>query len=164
MRFHIGMGSNEGDREGELRAAAAWLGGLEPGARFSGVYATGPVDCPPGSAEFYNAVAEIEFRDGAAWLLEKCLAYEASRGRKRGIPNASRPIDLDLLLAGELEMNTSKLRLPHPRLAERLFVLEPLAELAEGVGVPPGGRTVRELLEACRRRHPEQRCQKIGSL
>jgi len=130
--------------------------------RVSSYYRSSPVDCPPGSGEFLNAVAEMEFADGIFYLLERLQHYEKSRGREEARErNAPRSIDLDILYAADLEMASARLVLPHPRMAERLFVLEPLAELAPELVLPGLSDSVRELLAKCRDTVKDQRCCKI---
>ncbi len=101
---------------------------------------------------FTNAVGEISTSLPPERLLALLLTIEARMGRDRS-KGRDRAIDLDILLYGNLQMISNRLAIPHPRLAERLFVLEPLAELAPGLRVPPSGATVAELL-AARRQHP----------
>lgn len=84
-------------------------------------------------------------------LLALCKALERAAGRRRSVRFGPRPLDIDLLLYGDLQLHTPELTLPHPRLRERRFVLEPLAEIAPDLRVPPDGATVRELLERTKR-------------
>ena len=143
MRAFVGLGSNLGDREATIRAAVAALGdeaGVEVVA-VSTLRETDPVgyvDQPP----FLNGVAELETELPARDLLERLLAVERRFGRVReGIPaQGPRTLDLDLLLYGDDEFDEPGLTVPHPRLHERRFVLEPLAELAPGLVVPGRGR------------------------
>ncbi|MBV8563801.1 MAG: 2-amino-4-hydroxy-6-hydroxymethyldihydropteridine diphosphokinase [Actinobacteria bacterium] len=143
MRVFVGLGSNLGDREATIRAAVAALGdeaGVEVVA-VSTLRETDPVgyvDQPP----FLNGVAELETELPARDLLERLLAVERRFGRVReGIPaQGPRTLDLDLLLYGDDEFDEPGLTVPHPRLHERRFVLEPLAELAPGLVVPGRGR------------------------
>jgi 2-amino-4-hydroxy-6-hydroxymethyldihydropteridine diphosphokinase len=148
----LALGSNQGDRQAELDAGISFLRSLDfrnqvcPSAPFE----TAPVDCPPGSPPFLNAVAEIELdpevmppRD----LLRRLQAFEWERGRLsvRDL-NAPRPLDLDILYYGNLELSESGLTIPHPRAAERRFVLEPLAQIRPDLILPGQKQTVRELL------------------
>ena len=160
MRVGIALGSNLGTRTEELALARAWLRSLDPGARFSGVYETEAVDCPLGSPSFLNQAAEISWRGSLVSLLDLCQAYEQSRGRKTvRSRNQPRALDLDLLYAGENEVRTERLRLPHPRLGMRRFVMEPLAEICPERKVPGLAGTVGETAgwlgskggESCRR-------------
>ena len=145
MRVGIGLGSNQGVSTDELAAARGWLRSLDPGARFSGVYETEPIDCPEGSPKFLNQTCEIRWNGSLTALLDLLQAYEMSRGRKtvRG-RNQPRVLDLDLLYADENEIQNQRLQLPHPRMGQRRFVMEPLAEICPGRKVPGLPGTVRE--------------------
>jgi 2-amino-4-hydroxy-6-hydroxymethyldihydropteridine diphosphokinase len=138
---YVGLGSNLGDREGSIRAAAA----LIDARRLSEIVETEPwgnVQQP----KFLNAVAEVETELEPRPLLDLLLEVERQLGRERdGSHWGPRAIDLDLLLYGERSLDEPGLTLPHPFLHERLFVLEPLAELAPDA-VVPGLGTVAELL------------------
>lgn len=142
---YVGLGSNLGDRAASLAAALAELAPR----RVSRVVETAPwgrADQPP----FLNAVAELETALEPRELLARLLDLERRAGRVRGPERwGPRPLDLDLLLHGDRVVDSSELSVPHPRLAERRFVLEGLAELCPGRAVPGLGRTVAQLLEAC---------------
>ncbi len=145
----IGLGANLGDPEAELARAFAELGDLRKTrcVACSRLYRTRPWGPVP-QADFVNAVAGLETGLGAAALLEELLAIEARHGRERAPDEerwGPRILDLDLLLYGEETIVTDRLQVPHPRLAERAFVLVPLAELAPDLEVPGAGR-VRNLL------------------
>lgn len=119
--------------------------------RISGFYRTAPQDCPPGSPEFINAVAVLEVPQTIAPLdlLQQLQALEQKYGRQRSaaLPaNAPRPLDLDLLALGDRQLALPQLQLPHPRLARRRFVLEPLAELLPDLRLPGLSVSVRQLL------------------
>ena len=145
MRVGIGLGSNLGTRTEELAAGRVWLRGLDPGAKFSAIYETEAVDCLPDTPAFLNQVAEIRWSGSLVGLLDLVQAYERGRGRKtvRG-RNQPRALDLDLLYADQKEIHTFRLRLPHPRMGERQFVMEPLAEICPERRVPGLPGTVRE--------------------
>ncbi len=138
---YVALGSNLGDREAAIRRAAELIGAR----RLSTIRETEPwgyADQP----RFLNAVAEIETELGPRALLERLLAVERELGRERTGPRyGPRTIDLDLLVHGDATVSEPGLEVPHPRLAERLFVLEPLAELAPALAIPGAG-TVQELL------------------
>lgn len=146
----LALGSNLGDRWSHLRAARDFLAALHEGdgdAAVSSAYETEPVDCPPGSAPFLNAVMEIvtslepeELLDRADGL-ERRLGREAARQR-----NAPRPIDIDILYAGERRIRTASCEVPHPRLTQRRFVLQPLAEIHPGLVLPGQTRSAADLL------------------
>ena len=143
-RAYVGLGANLGDRERTIREAARRIGT----GRLSEIRETEPwgyADQPT----FLNAVAEIDTELGARELLDVVLEVERDLGRERGTgPRyGPRPIDLDLLLFGSEVIEEPGLSVPHPRLHERRFALEPLADLNTGL-VVPGRGTVAELLAA----------------
>jgi 2-amino-4-hydroxy-6-hydroxymethyldihydropteridine diphosphokinase len=149
MKVGIGLGSNVGDRLQNLQHAKRNLLSLSPEQWHaqSPVYETEPVGCPAGAAKFLNAVLEIEFTGAPATLLKKLLAYEKAHGRDRSAGvNAPRTIDLDILYFGEQEMLTKDLVIPHPRMAERRFVLLPLSTIRPDMIIKGTGKTVRQLL------------------
>ena len=141
-RAYIALGSNLGDREGALRAALEALA-AEPGidvvavSRLRDTEPVGYLDQP----RFLNGVAAVETALSAAELLAALLAVERRLGRRReGVPpQGPRTLDLDLLLYGREEIDEPGLRVPHPRMHEREFVLGPLAEIAPGLEVPGKG-------------------------
>lgn len=132
-RAGIALGSNLGDRLAHMRAAFALLRELStPGAPVlrAPVYQTEPRFCPPGSPDFLNSVIEIEFEGDPLELLAKTRGIERKLGRGPATErNAPRVIDLDLLYLGEEVSSCDVLELPHPRIAERRFVLQPLADI-----------------------------------
>jgi 2-amino-4-hydroxy-6-hydroxymethyldihydropteridine diphosphokinase len=138
---YVGLGANVGDREAQIREAAALIGA----ERLSSLIETEPwgiVDQPP----FLNAAAEVETHLSARAFLEHLLAVERRLGRLRtGKRWGPRTIDLDLLLYGWETIDEPGLVVPHPFLLERSFALEPLCELAPGFEIPGNG-TVREAL------------------
>ncbi len=169
MRYaYIGLGSNLGDRRSLLIEAAGRLDhltGTRP-ARLSPIYRTSPVG-PVGEegvgGEFLNAVAQVETALSPRDLLAGLLAVEKEMGRARlPLRTVARPIDLDLLLYGELVLSLAAeaghpaLILPHPRMSERLFVLAPLADLAPDLVIPGTGMPVSVLLSAAKISYPEQ--------
>jgi 2-amino-4-hydroxy-6-hydroxymethyldihydropteridine diphosphokinase len=141
----IGLGSNLGDREENVRAALERLSELGP-LRASTVRETDPVGLTE-QPMFLNAVAEVRTELPARELLASLLAIERDLGRDRTVEQrwGPRTIDLDLLLYGGEVVDEPGLTVPHPRLAERLFVLEPLHELAPDL-VLPDGRRIKDLL------------------
>jgi 2-amino-4-hydroxy-6-hydroxymethyldihydropteridine diphosphokinase len=134
-RAYVGLGANLGDREATIRRAAELLGAT----RLSSLRETEPwgyADQPM----FLNAVAELDTDLTPRALLERLLEIERELGRTREGPRfGPRSIDLDLLLYGDEVIDEPGLTVPHPRLHERLFVLEPLAELEPGLSVPGRG-------------------------
>jgi 2-amino-4-hydroxy-6-hydroxymethyldihydropteridine diphosphokinase len=150
-RAGIALGSNLGDRLGHLRAAIGCLREIaatgEP-VLIAPVYQTEPRFCPPGSPDFHNTVIEIGFDGGALELLEKTQAIEQKLGRVRGPErNAPRTIDIDLLYLGDECIGEGALILPHPRIGERRFVLQPLADIRPDLVLPGAELTVSEMLE-----------------
>lgn len=146
---YVGLGSNLGDREAALRGALELLA-AEPGVELVAVSAfretepVGLVDQPP----FLNAAAAVETELGPHALLQRLLAIERALGRRRTGPRfGPRTIDLDLLLYGDLVLDGPRLTLPHPRLHERRFALEPLAELDPHLVVPGRGHVEALLAE-----------------
>jgi 2-amino-4-hydroxy-6-hydroxymethyldihydropteridine diphosphokinase len=138
---YIGVGANLGDREATMRAALAALDAT-PGIRVVAVSSfretepVGYVDQP----QFLNAAAAVETELDARGLLDALLAVERGLGRTREGPRfGPRTIDLDLLLFGDAEVDEPGLTVPHPRLHERAFVLEPLTELDPEMVVPGRG-------------------------
>jgi 2-amino-4-hydroxy-6-hydroxymethyldihydropteridine diphosphokinase len=141
-RAYIALGSNLGDREGTIRAALADLAGeaeVEVAA-VSSLIETDPVGLVD-QPRFLNGAAALETSLGPRPLLELLLAVERRFGREReGVPpQGPRTLDLDLLLYGNARIDEPGLRIPHPRLHERAFVLRPLAELDPSLEVPGKG-------------------------
>ena len=140
-RAYVGLGANLGDREATLRAAVDALG-AEEGVEVVAVSTLRETE-PVGVGEqprFLNGVVALETTLAARELLDLLLAGEKRFGRVR-VPgeHGPRTLDLDLLLYGDEEIDEPELHVPHPRLHERRFVLEPLAELAPGLVVPGRG-------------------------
>ncbi len=136
QRAFVGLGANLGDATATVRAAAADLAGL-PNTRLiklSALVASAPIDAR--GPDFVNAVAEIRTTLSPLALLRAVQHIEDQYGRARPFRNAPRTLDLDLLLYGDLRMHTPDLTLPHPRLHQRRFVLQPLAELDPDFEIP----------------------------
>jgi 2-amino-4-hydroxy-6-hydroxymethyldihydropteridine diphosphokinase len=139
---YLGLGSNVGDREAHLRAAVELLEGrgVEVEA-VSSLYETEPVGEVLDQADFLNAAVRIRTELEPEELLRACKAIEAERGRALDAPrHSSRPLDVDLLLLGDLELSTDRLTLPHPEVTSRRFVLAPLLELDPDLTLPDGTR------------------------
>ncbi len=140
MRAGIALGSNLGDRQSNLRTAFEQITRLpmiRPPLLVSSVYETEPVGCAPGAPSFLNAVIEIECDREPADLLQRLRRIEESLGRPgKHQRNAPRTLDLDLLYFGACVVETAELTLPHPRMHDRRFVLEPLAEIRPDLVLP----------------------------
>jgi 2-amino-4-hydroxy-6-hydroxymethyldihydropteridine diphosphokinase len=147
---YIGLGSNLGDRELRLLSAVAELGKL-PGTRVTALshfYETDPVGGVP-QENFYNAVARISTTLAPPELLAALKRVEVEVfQRKPSVHWGPRSMDLDILLYGDLVLSAERLTIPHPRLAERRFVLQPLADIAPSLVHPCLGKSIAELL-AC---------------
>lgn len=148
---YIGLGSNLNHPAEQLCLALEGLGQW-PGIgvqNCSSYYMSAPVGAAyQGQPDYVNAVAEIVTSLSASELLAALLAIELQFGRSRVIANAARTLDLDLLLYGQDEIDLPGLQVPHPRMHERAFVLEPLFEIAPHLEIPVRG-TVADLLKMC---------------
>jgi 2-amino-4-hydroxy-6-hydroxymethyldihydropteridine diphosphokinase len=159
---YLGLGSNVGDRAGHLRAAVELLRecGIEVEA-VSSTYETEPVGEVLDQPDFLNAAIRIRTNLEPEALLDLCKEVEAARGRALEAPRHSpRPLDVDLLLLGDLELSTDRLTLPHPEVTSRRFVLAPLLELDPDLTLPDGAR----LVDALASLGPGQRADRVGSL
>lgn len=139
---YLGLGSNVGDSRSHLRAAVAALNerGVEVEAT-SSLYETEPVGEVLDQPDFLNAAARIRTELEPEELLDLCKAIEVEEGRKLGGErHGPRPLDIDLLLLGEVELRTERLTLPHPQVTSRRFVLAPLLELDPDLALPEGTR------------------------
>jgi 2-amino-4-hydroxy-6-hydroxymethyldihydropteridine diphosphokinase len=142
----LSLGSNVGDREANLREAVRLLEaeGVHV-RRESSLYETEPQD-QRDQPWFLNSVVEVETELFPKLLLTRVKRIEKSLGRKRTVAKGPRTIDIDILLYGSFVIQTAELEIPHPRMSERRFVLEPLAELAPDLRHPVSRKTIRELL------------------
>jgi 2-amino-4-hydroxy-6-hydroxymethyldihydropteridine diphosphokinase len=142
----VALGSNLGDRRAHLDFAVSRLASILGGLHVSQYRDTDPVGVPDSQPLFLNAAAVGTTALYPRELLDSLLAIERARGRERPFPGAARTLDLDLVLAGDVVMSEPDLIVPHARFRERLFVLEPLAEIAPDLIDPVTGLTVVELL------------------
>ena len=148
-RVYLALGSNLGDRQRFLDQAIARLRAA-PGLtirRVSSYYETAPVGGPAGAGAYLNAVGEADTLQSPEQLLHTLLDVERSLGRIRTEPNAPRTLDLDLILYGDLVRHGPDPIVPHPRMHERRFVLQPLADLAPDIVHPVIKKSIRELLD-----------------
>lgn len=144
---YIGIGANLGDRVANMTRAVEMLaeGGVEI-MRRSSIFETSPFGCDLPQDDYLNAVIEVRCGCEAVKLLEQCAAIESRLGRERWGKNQPRVIDLDILLFDDLVIDSKRLALPHPRMHERRFVLQPLAEIAPHVLHPVIGKSAQQLL------------------
>jgi 2-amino-4-hydroxy-6-hydroxymethyldihydropteridine diphosphokinase len=157
---YLGLGSNVGRREDHLRAAVTALRehGVEVDAA-SSLYETEPVGEVLDQPDFLNGDIRIETDLEPNDLLDLCKAIEVERGRMLGGQrHGPRPLDVDLLLLGDIVLATDRLTLPHPQVTSRRFVLEPLLELDPGLTLPDGTRLSHALAEL----GPGQRVRRAG--
>ena len=141
---YIGIGSNLEDPRAQVLRAFDELAHL-PDTRItarSSLYRTAPVG-HAAQPDFINAVAALDTQLPAEALLRELQSLEARHHRKRSFPNAPRTLDLDLLLYGDAQIDTPGLTVPHPRMHERAFVLQPLIEIAPDVQIPQRGAASR---------------------
>ena len=140
---YLGLGGNLGNREELLRQAIAAMAAPDLRIkRVSPVYETAPVEAPA-QPWFLNLVVEAETNLFPRQLLARVRKAEHALGRKRGIPNGPRTIDIDILFYGSFVIDTPELTVPHPRLAGRRFVLAPMADLAPDFRDPASRLTIR---------------------
>lgn len=153
---YVGIGSNQGDARAHVLAAFDELARL-PDTRLaarSSLYRSAPVDAP-GQPDYVNAVAALDTELSAAQLLDALQGIERRHGRERPYPNAPRTLDLDLLTYGEMVLDSPLLTLPHPRMHQRAFVLQPLVEIDPRAEIPGRGAAA-ALLAACRGQRVER--------
>lgn len=158
---YLGLGSNVGDREAHLRAAIEMLreAGIEVEAA-SSTYETEPVGEILDQPDFLNAAIRIRTDLEPLDLLDACKAVEAENGRLTGGPrHGPRPLDVDLLLLGDVELDHERLTIPHREVTRRRFVLTPLLELDSGLTLPDGTS-----LASALQRLEGERVERVGEL
>jgi 2-amino-4-hydroxy-6-hydroxymethyldihydropteridine diphosphokinase len=145
----VGLGANLGTPQSQVKQAVLELDAIPHTrlVRTSSLYRSEPLGYA-GQPQFVNAVAQVETGLPAERLLAELHAIEARHGRSRSFANAPRTLDLDLLLFGEAVLDTPGLKIPHPRMHERAFVLVPLLEIAPKAAIPGRG-AAKELLQQC---------------
>ncbi|MCC6210146.1 MAG: 2-amino-4-hydroxy-6-hydroxymethyldihydropteridine diphosphokinase [Burkholderiales bacterium] len=146
---YVGLGANIGEPHRQIEAAIEELRKLSAPGSFlvSHLYRSAPLGGPP-QPDFLNAVARIDTSLSPEALLGELQAIEDRHGRERPFANAPRTLDLDLLLHGDRRLDGAGLTLPHPRMHERAFVLQPLLELDAEISIPEKGKAA-ALLSAC---------------
>jgi 2-amino-4-hydroxy-6-hydroxymethyldihydropteridine diphosphokinase len=146
--IYVALGSNLGDRRATLERALRGLSRLgAPAHRRSSLYETAPIGIPS-QRSFLNAVVELTWSGSPEALLDALHQVEHTLGRRRDHPDGDRTCDLDLLLFGDRRIDTPTLTVPHPGMATRRFVLEPLLELVPALADPTTGDPYAESLSA----------------
>ncbi|WP_444899950.1 2-amino-4-hydroxy-6-hydroxymethyldihydropteridine diphosphokinase [Microbulbifer sp. VAAC004] len=156
-RVFIGLGSNLSEPQKQLRSALAAMEEI-PDCRLlrcSSFYHSAPIG-PGEQPDYVNAVVELECALTPIELLDQLQTIEQAHGRERSVRWGARTLDLDVLLFGEQQLDETRLQVPHPRMAERNFVLQPLSELDPQLQLP-SGELLQQLLQNC----PQNRLEKF---
>ena len=143
---YLGLGSNLGDRRGHITRGVDAIRRLSTQLTWSSLHETSPQGFA-GQPPFLNAACRMLTRLDPYELMRRLREIEKAAGRQRVIPNGPRTLDIDILLYGSMVLDMPGLQIPHPRMAERVFVLAPLAEIAPGLRHPVLKQTVHALLE-----------------
>lgn len=164
MDTYIALGSNLGNSEAEISRARDFLQTLACSpVKCSSLWCSEPIDCPPGSPVFVNAVAGLKLPADVSpiRLLDSLQNYEIRAGRPREHGhNLPRIIDLDIIYCRNEQSRSPRLTLPHPRAEERLFVMAPLAEIAPDLRLTPGSETAGQIAA---RLSATQKCRRLPS-
>jgi 2-amino-4-hydroxy-6-hydroxymethyldihydropteridine diphosphokinase len=166
MICYIGIGSNQGRREENLRLAVQGLSRTRGVCvrKVSPVYETQPQGGPSGQRDYLNLAVEVQTRWGPRRLLKRLKAIEKDMGRDLKAPRwSARPIDLDILLCGRTVIKEKDLEVPHPLMHRRFFVLRPLADLSVRLRHPVLGRDIGHLLMQVKKRGRWKKIEKIVS-
>jgi 2-amino-4-hydroxy-6-hydroxymethyldihydropteridine diphosphokinase len=148
MKYYLSLGANLGDRKSNLEKAVSFLKEVGVILKVSTIYETEPVDMALGTNNFYNLVLCVESEISPALLLSKIKEFEKSMGRDiNNSHKLPRPIDIDILLAGDLILNREDLIIPHKEMARRAFVLVPLVEIAPDLMHPVLKKPVIDILQ-----------------
>lgn len=145
--YHLGLGSNLGDRQENLLTGLKFLARNGIIHTVSSVFITKPFGVPVPCPDFYNMAIRFESRLSPLRLLCLCKAIEHRCGRPPDSHNQPRTLDIDILLAGELRLQTPMLRIPHPEICNRAFVLLPLLEIDSDLNDPFSGKSYRSFLD-----------------
>lgn len=145
VSVYLSLGSNIGERQENLLKAVDYISQRMRVEKKSSIYDTAPLE-NPNQNRFLNMTCQVTTTIPAATLLSLFKGIENKMGRVPGPPNGPRPIDIDILLYGDDIINTPDLKVPHPRMLERAFVLVPLVEIAPDIVHPVQKRTIKELL------------------
>jgi GTP cyclohydrolase-4 len=145
VEVYLGLGTNMGDRQANLEQALGLIGERLHIDRVSSVYETEPVGYED-QPSFLNAVCRVTTDIGPLQLLSLVKGIEAGMGRVPNFTNGPRPIDIDIILYGDLVMVDPELTIPHPRMGERAFVLVPLMEIAPDIVHPFSGESIGDMM------------------
>lgn len=144
---YLSLGSNLGDRAGNIKRALALIGEFGTDIVTSAYYATEPFGVSVPQPQFINIAAKLRTTLDVNDLAERLRQAEQHIGRLRKASNLARVIDIDMLCFNDLVVDSERLKLPHPQIFDRLFVLQPLCEIAPDLAIPPRGDKVRALLD-----------------